>query len=93
MLRKIFLVFLLMLAMGCAGAGTTAANGGAPRMSKDDLKARLGSPDLVILDVRSGPDWKAGDGKISGAIREEPREFERWATKYPKEKTIVLYCA
>jgi hypothetical protein len=65
----------------------------APRMSKDELKAMLGSPDLILLDVRYNKDWTDSDSKIKGAVREDPKLFESWANKYPKDKTIVLYCA
>jgi len=65
----------------------------APRMPKDELKAMLGSPDLIILDVRYGKDWTDSDLKIKGAVREDPKVFESWANKYPKDKTLVLYCA
>jgi rhodanese-related sulfurtransferase len=65
----------------------------APRMTKEELKAMMGSPDLVIIDVRSGTDWADSDLKIKGAVREDPKVFESWANKYPKDKTIVLYCA
>ena len=53
----------------------------------------LGNPDLIILDVRSGMDWTDSDLKIKGAIREEPDDIKSWANKYPKNKTLVLYCA
>jgi rhodanese-related sulfurtransferase len=65
----------------------------APRMSKDELKAMLGSPDLILLDVRYNKDWTDSDSKIKGAVREDPKLFESWANKYPKDKIIVLYCA
>ncbi len=65
----------------------------APRMTKDELKGLLGNPDLVLLDVRSGSDWKDSDSKIQGAIREEPNQIKSWAQKYSKDKIIVLYCA
>jgi rhodanese-related sulfurtransferase len=65
----------------------------APRMSMEKLKAIQGSPDLVIVDVRYGKDWTDSDSKIKGAVREDPKLFESWANKYPKDNTIVLYCA
>ena len=65
----------------------------APRMTKDDLKAMLGNPDLVIIDVRYGKDWTDSDLKIRGAVREDPEAFNSWANKYPKNKTLVFYCA
>ena len=64
------------------------------RIPKEELKALLGSPDLIILDVRAGFDWEDSAWKIPGAIREDPKkEVQSWADKYPKEKTLVLYCA
>jgi rhodanese-related sulfurtransferase len=65
----------------------------AARMSQDDLKLKLDDPNVAIVDVRSYTDWTLSREKIKGARRENYRDFEGWATKYPKEKTIVLYCA
>lgn len=64
-----------------------------PRMSKEALKDQLGDPDVIILDVRSGSDWKASEFKIKGAVRENSRNVDSWASKYAKDKTLVLYCA
>jgi rhodanese-related sulfurtransferase len=47
----------------------------------------------VLIDVRAGKDWTESDTKIKGAVREDPKEFSSWADKYPKDKTLVLYCA
>jgi rhodanese-related sulfurtransferase len=70
-----------------------AKSADVPRMTKDELKAMLGNPDLVIIDVRLGSDWTDSDSKIKGAIREDPKSVKSWAGKYSKDKTIVLYCA
>jgi rhodanese-related sulfurtransferase len=53
----------------------------------------LDNPDLVILDVRAQSDWKGGDSKIKGAIREDPESVKSWASRVPKDKSIILYCA
>jgi rhodanese-related sulfurtransferase len=68
-------------------------SGEASLMTKEELKAKLGNPDLLIIDVRYGKDWTDSDLKIKGAIREDPKAFDSWATKYPKDKTLVFYCA
>jgi len=65
----------------------------ADRMSQDDLKLKLGGSDIVIVDVRSYTDWTLSREKIKGALREDYRNFKGWEAKYPKDKTIVLYCA
>jgi hypothetical protein len=63
------------------------------RMTKEELKSMIGDPKLVVIDVRTGNDWKGSKSKIKGAVREEPRKAASWAEKYDKQKTYVLYCA
>lgn len=64
-----------------------------PRMTKEELKPLLGDQDVIIMDVRVGSSWSASKWKIQGAVREDPRaEIATWASKYPKDKTIILYC-
>ena len=64
-----------------------------PRTTKEDLKALLGKPGVVLLDVRSEESWTNSDQKISGAVREDPSQVKSWIDKYQKDSTIVLYCA
>ncbi|MCF8143313.1 MAG: hypothetical protein K9N21_05275 [Deltaproteobacteria bacterium] len=63
------------------------------RISKEALKAMLGKPELILLDVRIGKDWNASEHKVQGALREDPQSVDAWADKYDKEKTVVIYCA
>ena len=63
------------------------------RITKEELKQRLGNPEIAIVDVRSGGDWKGSDRKIAGAVREEPNGVGGWEKRYAKDKHIVLYCA
>ena len=60
-------------------------------ISKEELKDRLDDPNLIILDVRRPQDWKKSGIKIKGAVQENPHKFERWYSRYPKTKTIILY--
>ena len=71
----------------------TAMAADVPKMTKEDLKAQLGKPDVIIIDVRIGKDWKASELKIKGAIREDPQKVDSWAQKYTKDKNLVFYCA
>jgi len=64
-----------------------------PRISKDEMKSKLGSPDVVLLDVRAKHDWERSDEKITGAIRMDPQTVDNWADTLPKDKEIILYCA
>lgn len=93
MFRKVILALLALVVVGCAGVGNGAATSEVPRMTKEELKGKLGSPDLVVLDVRRGEEWRAADKKILGAVRETPDSIDELVKKYPKEKTLVLYCA
>jgi rhodanese-related sulfurtransferase len=62
-------------------------------VSKEELQSMLGNPEVIIVDVRSDGDWTASDVRIKGALREEPRAVKTWIDKYPKEKTLIFYCA
>jgi hypothetical protein len=65
----------------------------APRITKEELKVLISYTDVIILDVRTGKDWKASEFKIKGATREDPKNFKSWTSRYPQDKTIILYCA
>jgi len=92
---KVKFVMFLMIGLIMLGFFRVAAiaSDDIPRMTKEELKGMLGNPDLVILDVRVRSDWEASEFKIKGAVRELANNFISWANKYPKDKTIVLYCA
>ncbi len=74
-------------------AVTSLAQDRVPRISKEELRAMLGRPDLVVLDVRVGEEWSGSDKKIQGAVRENPADLASWINKYPKDKTLVFYCS
>lgn len=76
-----------------AGFIVAASAADVPRMTKEDLKGKLGDSNVVIVDMRTGSDWKASDQKIKGAIREKAQNVSEWAPNLDKSKTIVLYCA
>jgi hypothetical protein len=85
------IVLLVLGSSGCAAPEKIVA-GDVPRMQVDELNARLGDPALVVIDVRQTGDWEATPVKIKGAIREEGKNVLDWASNYPKDKTLVLYC-
>ena len=70
-----------------------AGSSEAPRIAKDELKSMLDDPGVVVIDVRAYTDWILSSEKIRGAVREDYRDFDGWSAKYPKDKTVVLYCA
>lgn len=89
---KLKLIFLLSILLSILLTQVVYAKD-VPRMTKEELKAMIDNPDLVIIDVRSGRDWKSSESKIKNAVREEPLNAESWADKYDRSKTYVLYCA
>jgi rhodanese-related sulfurtransferase len=65
----------------------------APRMDKEKAKELLGAGRIVLIDVRQPSDWDSSAKKIKGAIREDPKQVDKWAEKYPKDQALLLYCA
>ncbi len=82
----------LSLAMVCVFA-LKAVAAEAPRVTKEEVRGMLGNPEVIMIDVRSGSDWNASRVKIQGAVREDPQIVSQWMDKYPKEKTLIFYCA
>ncbi len=90
------IVLLAIAVLGCATVADTVVEPmrqEPPRMLPDELKARLDDPSLVIIDGRADLDEEGGLSKVKGAVLEIYNEVGAWAPKYPKDKTIVLYCA
>jgi len=92
MKRALSLAILGCLVVLMACANMRGAND-VPRILKGELKTKLGSPDVVLLDVRAKNDWERSDEKITGAVRMDPQTVDAWAYTLPKDKEIVLYCA
>ena len=62
------------------------------RITKEELRGKLGDPSLTIIDARYRPNWEKSDRLIAGALREDPMEVSSWIHKYPKNQMIVFYC-
>jgi hypothetical protein len=101
-MKKLLLVLMaLVLSLTAAGPVLGAANTGAgeaavpfpeiSRLSKEQAKAMLGKPDVVLLDCRPEEQWRFSDTKLPGAVHEDPMNVEAWAGKYSKDKTMIIY--
>jgi len=75
-----------------AGLPAIVSASDVPKITVEELSARLGSSDLIIIDVRIERDWKSSPLKVKGAVWEDFQDVDNWAQKYPKDKTTVLYC-
>ena len=82
---------ILLLALSFLSAPSIFA-ASVPTMDKDELKSLLGSDNLVILDVRIGRDWSSSEFKIKDSVRMAESDLSM-VDKYPKDTTLVLYCA
>ncbi len=90
--RVISALALLVLSAGCLQ--NVALEQKVPLMTKEELRSKLGQPDLVIIDVRLEDQWEISPVKIQGAVREDPeKSIKSWADKFPKDKTLVFYCS
>jgi hypothetical protein len=91
------LLGILQVAAACAvflaGLAVPAPAQTVPLISKDEVKSALGSPHVVIADVRLDKDWNASEKKIKGAVRGDPEKVEDWAKKYQHHQDLILYCA
>ncbi len=88
--KKYGLLIATIIVMGLA---IPTAQAGVDLMTKEKLKTMLDDPNLVILDVRSGKDWKSSEFKIQGAQHTKPKAYTDWVGTYPKDKKYVIYCA
>jgi len=94
-MRKLIFIPVMMLILQCVPLVLSAQTSGpvdVPRMTIEQLRTQLGNSDFVIIDVRSNKDWENSSIRIKGSVREDGKKFDSWFNKYPKEKTIVLYC-
>ena len=93
--RNIVVVLLVGVSLALLGPGLqgSLAKDSVGKITKEELKAKLNDPNVVIVDVRLGKDWKASESKITGAVRVEPPDVLSLVDKYPKETMLVFYCA
>ena len=87
-MKRFLSLFIVLMVL----AATPLIAASVPTMDKDELKSLLGSKDLVILDARQGRDWSTSEFKIKDALRVDSGDLSI-AKTYPKDTTIVLYCA
>lgn len=93
-MRKISTLTVFIMAVALVGLlAMPSLAQDVKKMSIEELKGMLGNPEVMILDVRSSADWKLSKVKIKGAVREDPEKADTWISKYPKDKTLVFYCA
>lgn len=61
-----------------------------PLVTRDELAPRLGSDDMILLDVRPPAEYRAGH--IAGARSAPVDELPRQLRTLPKDVEVVAYC-
>ena len=89
--RMILTVFIFTAVFTLLTSIGIAAN--TEKITKEELKKIMGEETVLILDVRTGRDWSSSEFKIKGADRVNLKEFNTLSNRYPKDNTLVLYCA
>ena len=59
-------------------------------VTRDELAERLRAGDVVVLDVRPGPEFEAGH--ITGAVSMPIGQLARRLRGMPKDRQVVAYC-
>ena len=88
MIKRIIRLVVFMLLVSAVPVLATEVR----RMSTEDLNSRLSEDGLVIVDARSGRDWRSSSQMVAGAMRGNPGDILEWESRLTKDQTIVLYC-
>ena len=86
-------ILMMILLLFLIGPASQSAAADAQRITKDAFKEMLDDPALLVIDVRTEKEWKKSDLKIKRAVWEDADEVKTWASKYPRDRSIVLYCS
>jgi len=93
LLNILFCFLSLFLLNQLAAAAAFSANDSVPRITVQELKAKLDRGEaVVIIDNRTGRDYTDSKIKIKGAIRIPIVQLENRYSELPEDKEIVTYC-
>jgi rhodanese-related sulfurtransferase len=79
------------LCLLCSSAWSAVSD--TPRISKEKLKTMLNDPRLIIIDTRVKQQWDKSEYKLPKALHQNPWEADEWAKDFPRDRTVVSYCA
>jgi rhodanese-related sulfurtransferase len=92
-MRKALLLAVAAMLLLLPLAGAMGAEKEVKSVNSAALKAMLGDPQVMIIDVRTPKDWNDSKTMIKGAVRQDPGKVPTWAKTLAKDKKIVVYCA
>lgn len=93
-MKKLLLIIILsvgLISTACSQQSKQSA-GSIPVISADSLKASMGNPKIVILDVRTPEEF--AEGHVKGAVNVDYRsaDFAAKVDKLDKSKKYEVYC-
>ncbi len=92
-MRKALLLTVAALLLLLPPAGALGAEKEVKYVNSAALKAMLGDPQVVVIDVRTPKDYNNSKTMIKGALRQDPGKVPTWAKTLPKDKKLVVYCS
>ena len=91
--RTVRTCFVFFLILGQTAVSVANETRDVSRISVHQVKALLGRPDTIIIDVRKYRNWWRSSKKIPTAVREDPSKVEQWIEKYGQHQTLIFYCS
>lgn len=85
-----FLLFSLLKTGLLVALCNNAAAG--ERITAEELRAKLCSEQVLVLDLRDSELWEKSKIKIKCSRRVDPEDLSSWLVTLPEDKEIVLYC-
>ena len=82
--RVLFLSALLVGFAVNTDPADASSTGDIPFISIEELKAKLGEPSVVVLDVRIPKHINASPFKIKSAVWVNPNEIDQWVHSFSK---------
>lgn len=94
-MKKPLLIIILsvgLMSTACSQQKKEQSEGSIPLITADSLKASMGNPKIVILDVRTPEEF--AEGHVQGAVNVDYRsaDFAAKVDKLDKTKSYEVYC-
>jgi hypothetical protein len=90
-IRTIMAMLLVLALFGILRPTAVAAADDAPRITKEEAKALLGTPNVVFIDARTDAAWGGSDRKIMGAVRFDRYDPDALLGGYTRDTKFIIY--
>lgn len=86
------LLFLSCICTGCKTSNACMDKATVTTVNACQLEQLLQRPDLLLIDVRTPEEYAQGHIYRSVNIDVKKKDFKRKIRKYPRQKTVAVYC-